>query len=388
MIAALLTAASLCLLLGLHPFLTYPLALSVLPRRARRLTPQAGSTAPRIAVCVCAYNEAGVIASRIENLLSLRGRHPLLEILVYVDTDTDGTAAIVGRFADRITAVIGKTRQGKTHGMNCLVAHTDADIIVFSDANVLFAPDAVAQLAAPFDDPDVGCVCGHLRYPDGGGATAAAGSLYWRLEEYIKSLESATGSVMGADGSIFAIRRSLHQPPPVSLIDDMFVSLSILCRGARIVRAPGAMAYEDAVATSKEEFQRKIRIACQAFNVHRVLWPQLRNLPAVDRFKYVSHKLLRWLSIYFLAAATILFAASLALAQAWYVLLGFCAAGAIAAGAITAARRGPLAKIREIVLALCATGIGVVQSIRGHSFQTWTPSASARAVPALAAGDA
>ena len=144
------------------------------------------------------------------------------------------------------------------------------------DANVVFAPDAVRRLLRPFADPAVGCVCGHLVYtaPDGaaaegggGGATAATGSLYWRLEERIKELESRTGSVMGADGSIFAIRRALHRPPPRDIIDDMYVSLSILCDGHRVVRAGDALAYEATVSRPAEEFRRKIRIACQAFIV-------------------------------------------------------------------------------------------------------------------------
>ena len=126
--------------------------------------------------------------------------------------------------------------------MNTLVGLTDADIVVFSDANVAFDIAAIPNLVEPFADPDVGAVCGHLMYTASDGATAATGSLYWRIEERIKALESATGSVIGADGSIFAIRRHLHRAPPPDLIDDMYVSLSILCEGARVVRAFAALA--------------------------------------------------------------------------------------------------------------------------------------------------
>src|SRR6185295_2273749 len=112
--------------------------------------------------------------------------------------------------------------------------------------------------------------------------TAETGSLYWRLEEAIKRLESETGSVMGADGSIFAIRRALHRPPPPDIIDDMYVSLAIACDGHRVVRAGDARAEEESVGRSGEEFRRKVRISCQAFNVHRLLWPRLKRLDAVS----------------------------------------------------------------------------------------------------------
>jgi cellulose synthase/poly-beta-1,6-N-acetylglucosamine synthase-like glycosyltransferase len=268
--------------------------------------------------------------------------------------------------------------------MNLLVGMTDADIVVFSDANVLFAPGAISRLVTPFADPAVGCACGHLRYTAPQGATAATGSLYWRLEEHIKSLESATGSVMGADGSIFAIRRALHRAPPPDLIDDMFVSLSVLCAGARVVHVADAVAFEEAVSQPAEEFRRKIRIACQAFNVNRVLWPALIALPALDRYKYMSHKLLRWFSIYLLAAAALcVFFAVLAVGDA--ALTGAVVSFAIAASFVLwLTDRGVAGKIREILAAMIATGIGVARSLQGQRFQTWTPPASARVMASVA----
>jgi cellulose synthase/poly-beta-1,6-N-acetylglucosamine synthase-like glycosyltransferase len=372
------TGAACCLLLALHPFVTYPLALAALARLRPRPLRITDSVPSRLAVCICAYNEAAVIGDRVRNLLALRDGSPGLEILVYVDGSTDRTADILAEFGDTIRTVVSTQRLGKTHGMNLLVGMTSAEIVVFSDANVSFTTGTLPRLVAPFRDPSVGCVCGHLLYTGGNGDTAATGSLYWRLEEHIKALESATGSVMGADGSIFAIRRSLHTPPPPYLIDDLYVSLSVLCRGSRIVRAADALAYEAAVSTSQEEFRRKVRIACQAFNVHRALRPSLRRLGVIDQFKYVSHKVLRWLCVFFLAGAGVLSGAALAVAQMWIALLAFAAACAVGGAAIFLSRRGPAAKLREILAAFIATGWGVLRSLRGDRFQTWTPPASAR----------
>jgi cellulose synthase/poly-beta-1,6-N-acetylglucosamine synthase-like glycosyltransferase len=382
-------AALLCASAAFHPCVTYPLSLRFLARRRPLpIVPAVPAPPLSVAICVCAYNEARVIGARIDNLLALRRSMPELEILVYVDAASDRTAEIARAYGDAITLVEGHARLGKTHGMNTLVDMTRADIVVFSDANVTFAPDALAKLVAPFSDADVGCVCGHLCYAEAGGETAATGSLYWRLEEHIKGLESATGSVMGADGSIFAIRRALHVKPPAHLIDDMFVSLSLLCRGARIVRQADAYAYEDAVAAPGEEFRRKIRIACQAFNVHRVLWPSLQRLPALDFYKYVSHKLLRWLTVYFLVASALFLAIGLAALQAWNVLLAATVATAAGSVVIAFGQQRLPSRLREIAAAFTATGIGVARSWRGEKFQTWTPPASARVTSALQGGQA
>ncbi len=376
------------MLLAVHPFTTYPLSLRLLAQRRPRPVITGSAQPASVALCVCAYNEERVIRAKIDNMLAMRDAVPGIEILVYVDAATDGTADILRGYADRLRLIVSPTRHGKTHGMNLLVGLTTAELLVFSDANVMFAPDAIPRLLAPFADAGVGVVCGHLLYtsPDGNVA-AETGSLYWRLEEHIKAMESASGSTMGADGSIFAIRRVLHEPPPADLIDDMYVSLTGLCAGARIVRAADAHAFEESVSQQGEEFKRKIRIACQAFNVHRVLWPRLRTLPLLDRYKYVSHKLLRWFAIYLLGFGGGCILGGLALAGDAVAAACLLAAGmALCVGSLTS-RRGKLAVLGNILTAFLATGIGVWRSRRGDRFQTWKPAASAR-YPAPAYQDA
>lgn len=370
MLAAItMTAGAALLASALHPFTTYPVSLALLARTRPRPV-ATGMLHQSAALCVCAYNEEAVIHGKAMNMLAMQEAFPALELLIYVDAGTDRTAEILEEFKDRIQVVVASKRTGKTAGMNTLIGRTNADCLVFSDANVVFAQDAVPKLLAPFADPSVGVVCGHLRYsPDAGNTTAATGSLYWRLEESIKRLESATGSVMGADGSIFAMRRTAHHFPPADLIDDMYNSLRALCDGARIVRAEDAFAYEDQVSHQAEEFGRKIRISCQAFNVHRQLWPRLKRLPALDLYKYVSHKLLRWMVIYLLGAGALLFGLGLALAAQWWLL------GAASVLGLAMLASG---QVRSILLAFVGTGLGVARSLKGDRFQTWSPPASSR----------
>ncbi len=379
----LLAGACVFAAVGVHPFATYPLSLALLERLRPRPASAARRTqltpSPRVALCVCAYNEEKVIRAKADNMVSMRQAVPGLELLIYVDASSDRTAELLRDYEGEITVVASPTRHGKTYGMNTLIQRTGADIVVFSDANVMFAPDAIPRLLSRFNDPEVGCVCGHLVYTRANdSATAVTGSLYWRLEEAIKELESRSGSTMGADGSIFAIRRALHRPPPPDIIDDMYVSLSILCGGHRIVRANDALAYEEAATHAGDEFRRKVRIACQAFNVHRLLRADLARLPLFDRYKYVSHKLLRWFAAYLLAAAGLCFVAGLAALGSWTLLLLCILAGAALLVAARLRPAGLLGKLVGIASAFMATGLGVAQSVRGERFQTWTPPASAR----------
>jgi cellulose synthase/poly-beta-1,6-N-acetylglucosamine synthase-like glycosyltransferase len=372
----------LCLLTACHPFISYPwslIVLQVLRPAARSRSIDTADSDLRCAICVCAYNEEHAIARKIDNLLALRAREPGLEILVYVDGASDRTAEILREYGAQIDLHVATQRHGKTHGMNLLAAKARAPILIFTDANVLMDMDCVRDFRRYFADPEIGCVCGNLIYTNGGAsATAASGSAYWRFEEAIKRLEMESGSTMGADGSIFAIRRSLHQPPPEHIIDDLYVSLMILCSGYRVIQASDALAYEESVVSGREEFRRKIRIACQAFNVHRLVWPQLRKLDGITIYKYVSHKLIRWFTIYFLLLAAAAFEAALIVSGHARVGLALfaCGGAALLLGCVSSMK--PFAQLAGVMAAFAGTGVGVWRSLRGERYQTWTPAASIR----------
>ncbi|MET0657550.1 MAG: glycosyltransferase [Steroidobacteraceae bacterium] len=373
--------SAIALAAALHPFTTYPLSLALLQRR-RVPTRKAGQgqAVPRsFAVCMCAYNEERVIAAKIENLLALRVREPGLQVLVYVDGATDGTAQILNRYADRIDLHVSSERKGKTCGMNLLCTQTKADVLVFTDANVILDPGCFDDLRRHFADPDVGCVCGNLQYTNADDSvTAASGSMYWRFEQSVKRLESELGSTMGADGSIFAVRRHLRRAPPGHIIDDMYVSFLVLCEGARVIQVQDVRAYEASVSAASEEFNRKVRIACQAFNVHKLIWPRVRRLDALTRYQYVSHKLMRWLGIYFLAVAAALFIAGMLSAGAGTLTMALIATAVLVFAMARMFAISPLLQLIDVLVALAGAGFGVWRSMRGERYQIWTPAASIR----------
>jgi cellulose synthase/poly-beta-1,6-N-acetylglucosamine synthase-like glycosyltransferase len=382
MAVALLLIGILCLLLACHPFVTYPWSLIVIQAirpNKRRIPGSAPGAALECAVCVCAYNEELVIQKKVENLLALRTRDPDLEILIYVDGAGDRTAEILQQYGSQIALFVSTERRGKTHGMNLLASKARAPILIFTDANVMMDMDSIRDFQRYFADPEVGCVSGTLIYTnDAASSTAASGSAYWRFEEAVKRLEMESGSMIGADGSLFAIRRSLHTPPPENIIDDLYVSLMILCRGYRVIQASDAFAYEQSVVSAREEFKRKVRIACQAFNVHRLLWPQLRKLDSLTLYKYVSHKLIRWFTVYLLAASLLAIDAAILISGHFGVAacLLLAVAAVVALGRFSSMK--PFAQIAEVMSAFGGTGLGLLHSVRGKQYQTWTPAASIR----------
>jgi cellulose synthase/poly-beta-1,6-N-acetylglucosamine synthase-like glycosyltransferase len=261
--------------------------------------------------------------------------------------------------------------------MALLVSRINTDIIIFTDANVLLDPTSVRPMLDYFRDPQVGGVAGTLKYINANeSVTAEVGTAYWRLEEEVKRLESRCGSIMGADGSIFALRRTHYPAVPPHLLDDMISSMGMIFAGLRLISAPDVIAYERNTTASADEFRRKRRIACRAFNSHKHVWPMVQALGPVEVYKYVSHKLVRWLGALWLGLAALCTALAMtATGLGPLVALGLpVAAGLIVLGG---RRQVPVVTpVVEILTAIWATFVGVSDSFRGKTYQTWTPAAS------------
>jgi len=378
------TLAAACVALAVHPLLTYPLSL-ILFGRPRPLAPPRAADGPRpsLAICMCAYREQDVIAAKIERLIEIAGEYGPATIHVYVDAPTDETARIAEQYVDRIDLVVGAERAGKTYGMNQLVARSQSELLLFTDANVESDGDVAIELSRALADPTVGCATAQLIYSNSRESpTSRLGSIYWTLEEWIKRIESERIGLVGCDGAMFLMRRALHVPPPPHLIDDLFLSLHILVAGSRIVSVDHVRVFERSATGSDEEKRRKQRIACQAVNVHRAMWPQLRRMPALSLYAYLSHRPLKWLMPFSVAGA-------IALA---FVALGLVAGAMVAAGALLVfalllfigekAQIKPFSLLSSGLLSLVGVGTGVLESIfLGKTYTVWDPAASVRLEP-------
>ena len=372
------------LLLAVHPFVTYPLSLLIVAKlyRPTRVIEESAHPAS-IAILFCAYNEGSVIEEKLQNCVSLSERNPNVHVYVYTDGCTDQTVEIVRSFGSSVCLIEGEIRRGKSAGMNDLVgaARKDgADILFFTDANVLLDSGALAAMRCEFTDQSVGCVTGHLAYinPEE-SATASVGTRYWSLDSLIKQLETKTGSCVGADGSIFGIRAHLFHSVPENIIDDFFTSMSVLCDGWRCVYSLSVVARERAATLSREEYWRKVRIACRAFNCHRFLWPRLQKLSAWDFYKYVSHKLIRWLTVFWIIGAAIAITGGILSLPISWTSTGFILLAVLALAATIYWLPGaPWRHAKEAVIAIVATGIGVLKSLQGERFQTWSQASSSR----------
>lgn len=365
-----------CVFAVIYPYILYPAVLALLPKRAVDLGAADAGTGSRFSLLFCAYNEAASLPEKIANLKELRLRYPELEILAFDDGSSDGGADMIEREAPFVRLVRGGGRNGKAHGMKLLAAAAQGDYLVFTDANVLLQVESFDRLSACYADSEVGGVCGALHYLGAdGSSTAAVGGLYWRLEEMIKDLESATGSVMGADGSIFSVRRVLYPQFPDTVLDDFTVSMQVVFTGLRLVKSNDVIAYERLVSARSDEFSRKIRIAARAFHTHASFSGKRARMSILNRFKYFSHKSLRWFGGAFLIVGT---ATAIAAALVAHLVLGIMLMTVVGGILLLGLRSssGALSSLTEIILAMMATLIGILRAAMGHTFATWNPAKS------------
>ena len=219
----------LCAALVVYVYVGYPLLLKLVHLLAGRTPAHEPTREPTLTLVISAFNEEASIREKLDNTLQLDYPSERLQVLVVSDASDDRTDDIVREYEGRGVGLVRMTeRGGKTVGLNAALREASGEVVVFSDANAMYRRDALRRLAAPFADPAVGAVVGESTYHDSETASEASESLYWKYETAIKRLESETGSVVGGDGAIYAIRRSLYVPMRADALSDFVNPLQIV----------------------------------------------------------------------------------------------------------------------------------------------------------------
>lgn len=267
---------------------------------------QSGMNLPFASIVMVVRNEEKVLQRKLDNLLSLDYPEEAVEFVVVSDGSTDRTEAILREYArnSRVHAVLNQLSRGKVSGLNDALELAHGEIVVFTDVRQMLESGSLRVLMGDFADSQVGCVSGELMLgePDAGEKNRGMG-LYWRIEKTIRELESASGSVVGASGAFYAVRRELLKPiPPETLLDDVYIPMQVVRAGKRVVFEPKARAWDVADQGTEREFARKVRTLSGNYQLLQ-LQPWLLSGENPIRFEFVSHKILRLLVPFALVAA-------------------------------------------------------------------------------------
>ena len=218
---------------------------------------------PRVSIVMVVRNEELWIDRKLRNLLELDYRSELLEIVVVSDGSTDRTEMLLRGYADdlRVRSLMNQLPRGKAAGLNDAIARAKGEIVVLTDARQKIERRAIRVLMENFADPAVGCASGALMLGDPEAGEAAKGlGLYWTIEKKIRELESHSGSVVGATGAFYAVRRKLlSQIPEGTILDDVYIPMQVVRQGMRVVFDDRAQAWDVPDSGGGWEFARKVR---------------------------------------------------------------------------------------------------------------------------------
>lgn len=366
--------------LFLYAYFGYPVALRVLGKdKPRWADPDEW---PEVTIVLPVYNEEQVVGRTLDALVALEYPPERKHILVVSDASTDGTHVIVRDYADRgVQLVVLPERGGKTAAENEARRYLRGTIVVNTDATTRLRSDGLKALMQPFADPTIGVVSGRDVSVGGAGESPGGESGYVGYEMWVRDLETAAGSIVGASGCFFAIRRGLFDEPfPSSLSRDFASPLMAREKGFRSVSAPEAVCYVPRASSLRVEFRRKVRTMARGLET---LWYKrsLLNPRRYGRFAFMllSHKLIRWLV--FLAVPLGLFGVALLAgtgSRLWLVALAAVLA-ALVVGWLAFRWPGerpprPVAVIGFLVGSHVAGVLAWLKALRGERNSIWEPT--------------
>ena len=377
-LSAILFWLSAALLVYTH--LGYPLVLSVLVRlkkERRSFKPKAAGSEnlPTVSLITPAYDEEDVIAEKVANALALDYPRDRLQVVVASDGSGDATAERAR--AAGADLVLELPPGGKVAALNAAAEQAAGELLAFSDANSVWARDALRRLVAPFADPGVGYVCGQVRFldPEGDNLEGA----YWRFEMGVRELESSLAGVTAGNGAIYAVRRDAYIPLAPSGSHDLSFPFRLAKRRLRSLYEPGARAEEKMVPTIEGEFARKRRMMVGLWDIvagEGMISP--RGYPPLYAFEVFSHRLLRYLSP--LLHLIVLIANVFLLGSGWFYVATFVFQLAFIAAALLGRSLpiGPFRIARYYLLTTASIAAGAWDRLRHGAGGRWEKAEGTR----------
>lgn len=323
-----------------------------------------GAITPAISIVMVVRNEAAVLREKLRNLLALDYPADRCQVVVVSDGSTDGTEEILREAArdPRVHVVLNQLPKGKSSGLNDGVGLAGGEVVVFTDARQQIEEKALRLLVENFADPQVGAVSGELMLGNPASGEAKRGmGIYWRVEKRVRELESATGSVVGATGALYGVRRELvPEVPAETILDDVFIPMQVVKQGYRVVFDGRARAWDVADLGSEREFRRKVRTLSGNYQLLR-LAPWLLGRENPLRFEFASHKLIR-LAVPF--AMLVVFLTSMLLPTPFYRIVFWLQVAGYGLSSLgwTGWSLGPLSRLADAAFTLVVLNAAAVMA--------------------------
>lgn len=291
----------------LHTYVFYPLFMILIYRNSNhnQLMFYSDHELPAIAILIAAHNEEKVIEKKILSVFNTNYPSSKLKIFIGSDASTDRTDEIISNLTNtysNIEFIKFKGRVGKISIINHLQSLCDESVLILSDANVIFKQNTIFELVKYFKDSNVGLVSANIiKESSNNDGISFQEKKYLNFENKIKASESyAFNFIMGAEGGCYAIRNNLFSKVPSNfIVDDFFITMQVLKRKNYALLNNLAICIEDVTSDISSEYRRKVRISSGNFQNLFFFKHLLFDFSSIS-FAFWSHKVLRWLTPFFL----------------------------------------------------------------------------------------
>jgi len=377
-----------CAVAAAYPYTIFPLTLWLMSLMAaddpwrHRADQEYELESSSFSMIVPAHNEDPYIVRKIEQTLSALALNSTNELIIVSDYSTDDTVAAVRSIAHPQVRVIENAgSRGKAGATNYAMPFARNELLVLSDVETRVPTETVTAMVDMLRRPGVGCVNAEIVFVNAAGDTVAeAAGFYWKFEMWLRSLQTALNLYANSSGPCMAMRRSLFKDLPLTGDPDFTTPLDVVDAGYRCVHMPDCLAYDVLAPNAKVEFATRVRMVSKNFGgtILRWGWRNIFRRPGYTWAIY-SHKILRWLTPFFLLAALVSNALLLGYGRFYDALFllqaAFYAAGAIGWLGYRRERRWPiLLPFYAFMLANVAFFLGVLKGLRGRAPAFYVPT--------------
>ena len=291
-----------------YSYFLYPVILEVVSVfKRKKQIPASVIGLPFVSILLSAYNEEKVLVEKIRNIFNCDYPKDKLEVIVGNDCSSDSTKEILNKLKVEFPELVFHNynfRRGKPAVLNDLVKEANHEIILLTDANILFEKDAIIKLTEHFSDLAIGLVGGNILNKASGKGISNQEKTYIYRENRIKFLEGKNfGCMIGPFGGFYALRKNLYQAIPENfLVDDFYICMNVLKQKFKSISESKAIAYEEVSEDWRQEYKRKVRISSGNFQNLIRFEIFLLRFNSIS-FCFFSHKVLRWLGPFFILTA-------------------------------------------------------------------------------------
>jgi cellulose synthase/poly-beta-1,6-N-acetylglucosamine synthase-like glycosyltransferase len=213
---------------------------------------------PFLCIVIPTWNEANVIKSKLDDLVSQRYPETKRRIMLIDSASTDDTVSIATTWNKsgnhNLQIIEMPARLGKSAAINRAMQELENsdDVFVMTDAEATLEDGALRRIGRWMKDPSIGAVCGCIQ--------DTSSTTYREWYRWFRSGESRADSTPIFEGSIAAYRVSALQPIQAGAnADDSQLAVLVRNEGLRSISDESIRFTEEPISDIKEHHDRTVR---------------------------------------------------------------------------------------------------------------------------------